>query len=72
MPFFATVAHLKLAALIAESSATAVGRKVGSTGNTIRLLAAGAASPKTTTVQRFRTVGIEPNDWFTPVSNTGA
>jgi hypothetical protein len=74
MPFVATVAHLKLAALIAESSAAAVGRKVGSTGNTIRLLAAGAANPKTTTVTRFTVLGIEPNDWFTPVANasTGA
>ncbi|MBX3210750.1 MAG: hypothetical protein KF850_01820 [Labilithrix sp.] len=71
MPFVATIAHLKLAALVAESSAAAVGRKVGSTGNTIRLLAAGAASPKATTVVRFTVLGIEPADWFTPVANTG-
>ena len=71
MSFVATIAHLKLAALVAESSAAAVGRKVGSSGNTIRLLAAGAARPKTTTVERMRAIGIEPSDWFTPVANTG-
>jgi hypothetical protein len=64
----ATVAQLKLAYLVAESSAAAVGRKVGSTGNTIRLLASGGASPKATTVERMRVVGIEPLDWFTPVA----
>jgi hypothetical protein len=69
-----TVAQLKLAYLLAESSAAAVGRKVGSTGNTIRLLASGAANPKTTTVARFTVLGIEPADWFTPVAHasTGA
>jgi hypothetical protein len=72
MSFVATVAHLKLAALIAESSAAAVGRRVGSTGNTIRLLASGGAQPKTTTVTRFIALGIEPNDWFTPVTNTAS
>jgi hypothetical protein len=71
MSFVATIAHLKLAALIAESSSAAVGRKVGSTGNTIRLLASGGANPKTTTVARFTVLGIEPTDWFTPVTNTG-
>jgi len=71
MPFVATIAHLKLAALIAESSSAAVGRKVGSTGNTIRLLAAGAANPKTTTVARLTVLGIEPADWFTPVAKAG-
>jgi hypothetical protein len=64
----ATIAQLKLALLVAESSAAAVGRKVGSTGNTIRLLAAGAANPKTTTVARFTALGIEPGDWFTAVA----
>lgn len=64
-----TVAQLKLALILAESSAAATGRKVGSTGNTVRLLAAGAASPKATTVTRFIALGIEPNDWFTPVTN---
>jgi hypothetical protein len=72
MSFVATIAHLKLAALVAESSAAAVGRRVGSTGNTIRLLASGGAQPKTTTVERMRALGIEPNDWFTPVANPTA
>jgi hypothetical protein len=67
MPSIATIAQLKLARLVAETSAAAVGRKVGSTGNTIRLLASGAASPKTTTVERMRSLGIEPTDWFTAV-----
>jgi hypothetical protein len=71
MSFVATIAHLKLAAILAESSAAAVGRKVGSTGNTIRLLASGATSPKTTTVARFTVLGIEPADWFTPVAKAG-
>lgn len=64
----ATLAQLKLALLVAESSAAAIGRKVGSTGNTIRLLAAGATNPKTTTVARFTALGIEPGDWFKPVA----
>jgi hypothetical protein len=68
MSSIATVAQLKLAHLIGESSAAAVGRTVGSTGNTIRLLASGGASPKATTVIRLRALGIEPLDWFTPVS----
>ena len=63
-----TVAQLKLALILAESSAAAVGRRVGSTGNTVRLLAAGAASPKASTVARFAVLGIEPADWFTPVA----
>jgi hypothetical protein len=65
-----TIAQLKLAHLVGESSAAAVGRKVGSTGNTIRLLSSGAANPKTTTVERMRVLGIEPNDWFSPVART--
>ena len=64
-----TVAQLKLALILAESSAAATGRKVGSTGNTVRLLAAGAASPKATTVTRFIALGIEPADWFTSTTN---
>ncbi len=68
MSSIANVAQLKLSFLLAESSAAAVGRKVGSTGNTIRLLASGGASPKATTVERMRTLGIEPLDWFTPVA----
>jgi hypothetical protein len=68
MPSIITVAQLKLAKLVADSSAAAVGRRVGSTGNTVRLLAAGGASPKVTTVERMRTLGIEPADWFTPAS----
>lgn len=72
MSFVPTIAHVKLSALVAESSAAAVGRRVGSTGNTIRLLAAGAAHPKTTTVERLRALGIDPSDWFTPVAPTGA
>lgn len=72
MPFIATVAHLKLAALIAKTSAAAVGRKVGCTGNTIRLLAAGAANPKTTTVVKLTALGVEPSDWFTPTATREA
>jgi hypothetical protein len=64
-----TVAQLKLALILAETPAAAVGRKVGSTGTTVRLLAVGAASPKATTVTRFTVLGIEPADWFTPVTN---
>lgn len=63
-----TIAQLKLALILAESSAAAVGRRVGSTGITVRLLAAGAASPKATTVTRFIALGIEPSDWFTSVT----
>jgi hypothetical protein len=87
MPSIVTVAQLKLAKLVNETSAAAVGRQVGSTGNTVRLLASGAATPKATTVLRMRTVGILPLDWFTvapteaedkddlsgrPIANTGA
>ena len=64
----ANIAQLKLALLVAETSAAAMGRKVGSTGNTVRLLASGAANPKTTTVARFTALGIDPADWFTPVA----
>ncbi len=64
-----TVAQLKLALILAESSAAAAGRRVGSTGITVRLLASGAASPKATTVTRFTALGIEPSDWFTPVTD---
>ena len=63
----ATIAQLKLNSIVAESSATAVARRVGSTGNTIRLLVAGAR-PKTITVEKLQTIGIEPLDWFTPVA----
>ena len=66
-----TVAQLKLARLVAETSAAAVGRRVGSTGNTVRLLASGAASPKATTVLRMRTLGIQPLDWFTVAPGEG-
>jgi hypothetical protein len=60
-----TIAQIKLAAAIAETSAAAVGRKVGSTGNTVRLLASGGAQPKSTTVLRMQALGIQPLDWFT-------
>jgi len=69
MPSIITVAQIKLARLIAESSAAAVGRRVGSTGNTIRLLASGGARPKLTTVERMRVLGIEPGDWLVPASS---
>lgn len=72
MPFIVSVAQFKLAKLVAETSAAAVGRRVGSTGNTIRLLASGGASPKFTTVNRMRTLGIEPADWLTVVDATSA
>jgi hypothetical protein len=63
--FIATVAHIKLAALVAESSASAVGRRVGCTPNTVRLLAGGAAAPTVKTVKKLLAVGIEAQDWFT-------
>lgn len=67
----ATIAQLKLNHLVAQSSATAVARRVGSTGSTIRLLVAGAR-PKTVTVEKLQSVGIEPLDWFTPVAQEAA
>jgi hypothetical protein len=62
-----SIAQLKLNHLVAESSAAAVARLVGCTGNTIRLLVAGCR-PKATTVEKLQAVGIEPLDWFTPIA----
>jgi hypothetical protein len=59
-----TVTQVKLAKLVAESNPSAVAKRARSTSNTIRLIIAGAVAPTSRTIERFRVLDIQPEDWF--------
>ena len=70
-PITTTVAMKKLQALLQTDKASVIARTVGSTPNTLRNMAHGFSRPKAETVERYKRLGIEPADWFTPIANTG-
>ncbi|MGO8992390.1 MAG: hypothetical protein ACLQVI_03615 [Polyangiaceae bacterium] len=75
-PVRPTLAATKLSQAVERAgSPRALGRKVGSTAQTVTLHSHGLARPNARTIERYQQVlGISPLDWFTamPVDVSGS